>query len=310
MLDIQGKELAKFTGPFFYDIDDKGHPVHKERSVLSEITDIAKVTQDVYVLGSTVSRIAQFDIRRKELLSRAIIDNPSFTMVRWRNYTDLWNNINFGLFLKNSLLISGLTMLFSMILATLTAYALVRYRFPGCNAFSTSILATQMVPGIMFLIPIYIMFVKIYQWTGIPIKGTIPGLVFIYSAFFLPFSVWILRGFFAAIPVSLEEAATIDGCTPIQVFWKIALPLAVPGIVATGVFVFLIAWDELMFAWVLTNEATMTIPVGIRLFVGNFQNRYDLLMAASTVATLPVMILFFLLQKHIVSGLTAGAVKG
>jgi multiple sugar transport system permease protein len=94
------------------------------------------------------------------------------------------------------------------------------------------------------------------------------------------------------------------------VFWKIAFPLSVPGIIATGIFVFLVAWDELIFAWVLTNHDTATIPVGIRLFVGNFQNRYDLLMAASTVATLPVMILFFLLQKHIVSGLTAGAVKG
>ncbi|MBU0581049.1 MAG: carbohydrate ABC transporter permease [Candidatus Margulisbacteria bacterium] len=231
-------------------------------------------------------------------------------MVRWRNYADLWNNLPFGLFVKNSFMVSGLTMLFSMILATLTAYALVRFRFPGSNVFSTSILATQMVPGIMFLLPIYLTFETITRWTGIPIKGTIPGLVFIYATFFLPFSVWILRGFFAAIPVSLEEAATIDGCSPIQVFWKISLPLAVPGIIATGVFVFLIAWDELMFSWVLTSDVTRTIPAGIRLFVGNFQNRFDLLMAASTVTTIPVMVMFFLLQKHIVSGLTAGAVKG
>jgi multiple sugar transport system permease protein len=162
----------------------------------------------------------------------------------------------------------------------------------------------------MFLIPLYIMFVTITLWTGIPIKGTFGGMIFIYSAFFLPFSVWILRGFFAAIPISLEESAKLDGCNAFQVFWKIVLPLSVPGIVATGIFVFLVAWDELMFAWILTNNTTATIPVGIRLFVGNFQNRYDLLMAASTIATLPVMVLFFLLQKHIVSGLTAGAVKG
>ncbi len=309
MLDLNGREVFRTEGPFFYDIDDKGHAVNKGRSVLAEITDITAQSADVYVLGSTVSRLAYFNVKTNTLVERAIIDIPAFTMVRWRNYADLWNNINFGLFLKNSLLISGLTMLFSMLLATITAYALVRFRFPGRTLFSTSILATQMVPGIMFLIPLYIMFVKIYLLTGIPIKGTIAGLVFIYSTFFLPFSVWILRGFFSAIPISLEEAATLDGCTPFQVFWKIAMPLAVPGIVATGVFVFLLAWDELMFAWVLTNEATMTIPVGIRLFVGNFQNRYDLLMAASTVATIPVMILFLALQKHIVSGLTAGAVK-
>jgi multiple sugar transport system permease protein len=145
--------------------------------------------------------------------------------------------------------------------------------------------------------------------TGIPFHGTYWGIIFVYSAFFLPFSVWILRSFFAAIPVALEEAATIDGCNAFQVFTRISLPLAVPGVIATGIFVFLVAWDELMFAWILTNAKTMTVPVGIRLFVGNFQNRFDLMMAAATVATLPVMIIFFLLQRHIVSGLTAGAVK-
>jgi len=167
-----------------------------------------------------------------------------------------------------------------------------------------------MVPGIMFLIPIYSNFVKFSEVTGIPIKGTYWGLIFVYSAFFIPFSIWILRGFFASIPVELEEAARIDGCSPFQVFWLVVLPLAVPGIIATGIYVFLTAWDELIFAWVLTSGDTMTIPVGIRNFVGNYQNRFDLIMAAATVATLPVMAIFFMLQKYIVKGLTAGAVKG
>jgi len=162
----------------------------------------------------------------------------------------------------------------------------------------------------MYLIPLYIMFVKFNEITGIPLKGTFPGIILIYSAFFIPFSIWILRGFFAAIPKELEEAARIDGCSQFQVFWHIVLPLAVPGIIATGVYIFLTAWDELMFAWVLCNADTMTIPVGIRLFVGNYQNRFDLMMAAATVATIPVMVLFFMLQKYIIKGLTAGAVKG
>jgi len=135
-------------------------------------------------------------------------------------------------------------------------------------------------------------------------------MIFIYTAFFTPFSIWILRSFFASIPYELEEAARIDGCNAFQVFYKIVLPLAVPGIIATGIYVFLTAWDELLFAWILTNEQSMTIPIGIRLFVGNYQNRYDLMMAAASVATLPVLVLFFLLQKYIVRGLTAGAVKG
>ncbi|MBN2057252.1 MAG: carbohydrate ABC transporter permease [Candidatus Saganbacteria bacterium] len=231
-------------------------------------------------------------------------------LVRWRNYLDMWKNVNFGLYLKNSLIICGFTMLISMTLSTMAAYALSRFRFPGADLFSNAILATQMIPAIMYLIPLYIMFVKFTLMSGIPVKGTYLGIILIYSAFFTPFSIWILRGFFAAIPKELEEAALIDGCSRFQVFWYIALRLAVPGIIATGIYTFLTAWDELMFAWVLTNADTMTIPVGIRLFVGNYQNRFDLMMAAAVVATLPVVVLFFMLQRHIVRGLTAGAVKG
>ncbi|MFA5113471.1 MAG: carbohydrate ABC transporter permease [Candidatus Margulisiibacteriota bacterium] len=230
--------------------------------------------------------------------------------VHWDNYVDMWKNVNFGLYLKNSLIICGSTMVLAMIFSTLAAYALSRFKFPGADFFSNTILATQMIPAIMYLIPLYIMFVKLTVMTGIPIKGTYWGLILIYSAFFVPFSIWILRGFFASIPKELEEAARIDGCSPLQVFRHVALPLAMPGIIATGIYIFLQAWDELMFAWVLTNGDTMTIPVGIRLFVGNYQNRFDLMMAAATVATIPVVVLFFMLQKHIVRGLTAGAVKG
>ncbi|OGI09620.1 MAG: ABC transporter permease [Candidatus Margulisbacteria bacterium GWF2_35_9] len=233
-----------------------------------------------------------------------------YRLVKWTNYQDLWKNIDFGLYLKNSAIISGFTMIFSMILATLTSYALIRYQFPGNKKFGIAILSTQMIPGIMYLIPLFMMFKLVTDMTGIPIKGTYAGLIFIYTAFFVPFSVWILRSFFASIPVELEESARIDGCNAFQVFYKIVLPLAVPGIIATGIYVFLMAWDELMFAWVLTSGDTLTIPIGIRLFVGNFQNRYDLMLAAATVATVPVLALFFILQKHIVKGLTAGAVKG
>lgn len=231
-------------------------------------------------------------------------------MFKWRNYLEMWKNIDFGLYLKNSLIICTFTMVIAMIFATLAAYSLSRFNFPGNQLFGYLILSTQMVPTILYLIPIYSMFVGFNNLTGIMVKGTYVGLIFIYSAFFLPFTIWILRGFFANIPVELEEAARIDGCGHFTVFLRITLPLAIPGIVATGIYTFLIAWDELMFAWMLTSEATMTIPVGIRNFVGNYQNRFDLMMAAATVATIPVIILFFLLQRHIVKGLTAGAVKG
>jgi len=228
---------------------------------------------------------------------------------RWRNYVDLWRNINFGLYLRNSFIVCSVTTFFAIILSTLAGYSLSRFKFLGKRVINDSILATQMVPGIVFLIPIYLMFVKFHQLTNIQLIGTFPGLIFVYSTFFVPFSVWILQGFFASIPVEIEEAALIDGCSRFMIFLKIAVPLARPGIVATAIYIFLTAWDELMFAWVLTKANTMTIPVGIRLFVGNYQNRYDLMMAAATVATLPILFAFFLMQKHIIRGLTAGAVK-
>jgi multiple sugar transport system permease protein len=260
-------------------------------------------------LGGSSGNLYKYDQAAGKIIAQTKLPRGHL-LVRWHNYVDMWRNVNFGLYLKNSLIICGFTMFFAMIFSTLAAYALSRFRFPGSDLFSNSILATQMIPAIMYLIPLYIMFVKFTVLTGIPVKGTYSGMILIYSAFFIPFSIWILRGFFAAIPRELEEAALIDGCSRFKVFWHIALPLAIPGIIATGIYIFLTAWDELMFAWVLTNADTMTIPVGIRLFVGNYQNRFDLMMAAATVATLPVVVLFFSLQKYIVKGLTAGAVKG
>jgi multiple sugar transport system permease protein len=261
------------------------------------------------MLGSTNGRLTFLGLDNYKINSTLTI-KPGHLLFRWMNYVDMWYNIDFGLYLRNSLIICGISMMIAMIFATMAAYAFSRFKFPGADLFGNLILATQMIPAIMYLIPIYIMFVKFNEVTGIPLKGTLVGIILIYSAFFIPFSIWILRGFFAAIPKELEEAARIDGCTQIQVFWHVVLPLAVPGIIATGVYIFLTAWDELMFAWVLCNADTLTIPVGIRLFVGNYQNRFDLMMAAATVATIPVMVLFFMLQKYIIKGLTAGAVKG
>ncbi len=260
-------------------------------------------------LGASLGRLYKKDIRSNKVVMQTRLSKGHF-LVRFNNYIDMWKSVNFGLYLRNSIIICGITMFVAMIFATFAAYALSRFRFPGSDLFSNTILATQMIPMIMYLIPIYIMFVRFTAMSGIQVKGTFPGIILIYSAWFLPFSIWILRGFFAAIPKELEEAALIDGCSRLRVFWHVALPLARPGIIATGIYVFLNAWDELMFAWVLTNADTMTIPVGIRLFVGNYQNRFDLMMAAATVATIPVVVLFFMLQKHIVRGLTAGAVKG
>lgn len=229
----------------------------------------------------------------------------------YENYIEMWQNINFFQYFKNSVIICSATTLIALCIATLAGYAVSRYKFPGANIFGATVLATQMVPGIMFLLPLYLMFIKIQETLGIRLINTYQGIIIVYSAFFIPFSIWILRGFFASIPVELEEAAIIDGCSKMGAFVRVVLPLARVGIIATGIYIFLMAWDELLFAWALTTSTEVaTIPVGIRLYVGNYQNRYDLLMAAGCVTTLPVLIIFFGLQKHFITGMTAGAVKG
>lgn len=230
---------------------------------------------------------------------------------QWHNYRNLWETINFGQYFKNSLIICTATMLISCFLAILAGYALARYRFPGSGLFGISVIGTQMIPGIMFLLPIYLLFLNIKDTLGLPMVDTYWGMVLVYSAFYTPMSIWIIRSFFVSIPKDLEESARIDGCNRIQAFVRVILPLSLPGIIAMCVYIFLTAWDELMFAWVLTTTPEVqTIPVGIRLFVGQYTNRYDLLMSAATVVTLPVIITFFLSQKYFISGMTAGAVKG
>ena len=224
------------------------------------------------------------------------------------NYPDMWSRVRFGTFLLNSLIICGTTTLIATLLASLTGYALARFRFPGADLLSMSVLGTQLIPGTLFLIPLFLTFLTLKNLTGLPLVGSNFGAIVLYTGFFLPMSLFILRGFFAAIPPDLEEQAMVDGCTRFGAFWRIALPLVGPGLVSTAVYVFLTAWDELVFAWVLNVQ---TIPVGIRLFTGvaGSQNRYELMAAAAVVVTLPVAATFFLLQKRFVSGLTAGAVK-
>ncbi len=225
---------------------------------------------------------------------------------RFQNYVDLWDQVNFGLYFRNSLIVCSITTAIVTLLATFAGYALARFRFPGADTFGMAVLTTQLIPGILFLLPLYQIFIYIKRHAGVPLVGTNLGAVVLYIGFYLPLSLWILRGFFANIPKDLEEAALVDGCTQFGAFWRISLPLAAPGIVATAIYVFLTAWDELLFAWVLNVK---TIPVGIRLYVGQYTNRFDLMMAASVVVTIPVLLMFFFMQKQMISGLTAGAVK-
>lgn len=263
------------------------------------------------VVAITVFPVIWMAVSSLQTNTNLLNGEVSLATLQWRNYVDMWRNIKFGVFFRNSIIVCGLTMLCATMFATLAGYALARFRFPGADVFGVGIMGTQMIPGIMFLLPIYLTFVQIKRSLGIPMVNTYWGIIGVYTAFYTPLSIWIMRSFFAAIPRELEESAQCDGCSRFRAFWQVALPLAVPGLIATAVYVFLTAWDELLFAWALTTDTSVqTIPVGIRLYVGQYQNRYDLLMAASTVVSIPVAAAFFATQRYLIRGLTAGAVKG
>jgi len=231
--------------------------------------------------------------------------------LRFENYRDIWINVDFFNYFRNSLIVCGLTTLISTACALCAAYALARFRFRGSNAFSLSITVTQVIPGMLFFLPLYMLYRDMGESWGLPMLDSIHGLVFLYVALFTPACIWIMRGFFVAIPRELEDAAVMDGCSRFGAFVRIVLPISAPGIIATATFVFLLAWDELFFAWVLTSSPDVqTIPVGIRLFISQFQHRYDLMMAAGAVSTVPVLLAFFAGQRYFVKGLAAGAVKG
>lgn len=231
--------------------------------------------------------------------------------LRWQNYRDIWINVDFFSFFRNSLVVCGLTTLISTACALCAAYALARFRFRGARAVSLSFTVTQVIPGMLFFLPLYMLYRNVGEAWGLQMLDSMHGLVFLYVALFTPASIWIMRGFFVSIPRELEDAAVMDGCSRFGAFVRVVLPISAPGIVATATFVFLLAWDELFFAWVLTSSPDVqTVPVGIRLFINQFQHRHDLMMAAGAVSTLPMLIAFFAGQRYFIKGLAAGAVKG
>lgn len=230
---------------------------------------------------------------------------------QWQNYADMWVNVDFFNFLKNSLIVCVTTTVIATLTATFAAYALARFRFRGSDTISLGITVTQVIPGMLFFLPLYMLYRNLGVNWNFQMLDSYRGLIFLYVALFTPASIWIMRGYFVSIPRELEDAAVIDGCSRFGAFVRIVLPISAPGIIATATFIFLLAWDELFFAWALTSSPEVqTIPVGIRLFVGQFQHRYDLMMAAATVCTLPVLIAFFACQRFFIKGMTAGAVKG
>ena len=226
------------------------------------------------------------------------------------NYSRIWKSIPLLHYIKNSLIVCAATVLLSLCLSVPASYGMSRFRFKGKQTFSASVLATQLFPGITMLLPIYTMYVNFTKATGIPMIKTLHGLVIAFATFGIPYSIWMLKSYFDSIPIELDQAAMIDGCSRVQAVFKIILPLVVPGIIATGLYVFLLAWNNILFSGVLTDQATRTFATGLQEFSSESSTEYGQLMAACSVTTLPIVLLFFIFQRYFVSGLTGGAVKG
>ncbi|RDG35084.1 carbohydrate ABC transporter permease [Streptomyces corynorhini] len=226
-----------------------------------------------------------------------------------RPYFDIWDTVPLARYFVNSLIVAGSATVLSVVIAVFSAYAVSRYRFRGKRVFTVTVLSTQMFPGILFLLPLFLIFVNIGNTTGIALYGSRGGLILTYLTFSLPFSIWMLIGYFDSIPRDLDEAAMVDGCGAFGALLRVVVPAATPGIVAVCVYAFMTAWGEVLFASVMTNDATRTLAVGLQGYATQNDVYWNQVMAASLVVSVPVVAGFLLLQRYLVAGLTAGAVK-
>jgi multiple sugar transport system permease protein len=224
-------------------------------------------------------------------------------------YAQIWSTIPLLHYFTDSVIVSVSSTAISVLLAIFAGYAISRFAFRGRRVFSLAVLSTQMFPGILFLLPLYLIYVNLGQVTGIHLYGSFLGLIITYLTFALPFSVWMLAGYFSSIPRDIEEAAMVDGTSQWGALFRVVLPVARPGIIAVSVFSFMTAWGEVLFASVLTTTSTRTLGIGLQEYATMGNTDWNQLMAASVVVSVPIVIAFLALQRYLVRGLTAGAVK-
>ncbi len=251
-----------------------------------------------------VTRIITISLRPgDQLLSTSLAFIPDGASLR--NYAHLLIETQFLRWMLNSLVVSLVVTATGVAFASTAGYALSRYRFAGKGAMLSGLLVTQMFPATMLLLPLYVVLIKLH------LLNSYLGIIIIYTATALPFCVWQMKGYYDTIPFALEEAARIDGATPWQTFTRVIFPLAAPALVITALFSFMTAWNEYVVANVVLQDTELyTLPLGLKMFQGSMQTQWGLYAAGSLLVSVPVVALFLILSRYLISGLTLGAVKG
>ena len=220
-------------------------------------------------------------------------------------YRLLMESTPFLTYMRNSGIVAISTCVIALAVATTAAYSFSRVPFRGKGVMLFGFLITQLFPSVLLVLPLFLIM------RSLGILNTPPALILAHSTFAVPFSTWMLTGFFNAIPRELDEAATIDGCNRLQIFRHVLLPLSAPGVAAALTYIFIYSWNEFIYALTFTADLrARTLPVGLQTFMGEFIIRWDLLTAGGVITALPIVFFFMLVQRQLIAGLTAGAVKG
>lgn len=249
-----------------------------------------------------------------EIGGREAVYIPS--ALRWDAYQELFdaNNPAFQDFFTNiinTIKVAVPTSLIAVFLSVLGSYAIARLHFRGKNLLLNGILLVYLFPGVLLIIPLFAMLARIGDAIGFNIQDNLAVLVLTYLAQTLPVALYMLTNYFRTIPDEIEQAALIDGCSRFEVMWRITLPLAVPALITVGIYTFMIAWNEFLYAMVFLNDHNLfTMPLKISTIFNDPDPRPHVVMAASTIMTIPIILLFLLMERHLTEGLTAGGVKG
>jgi len=276
----------------------------KRKKIIIKILTYLFLTVITFIVVYPILQLVSISLRPgNKLLSTDLSIIPEGAS--FDSFVKLFTERPFLVWIRNSLYVSFVVTITGVILAAFSGYAMSRYNYFGKKATMLGLLTTQMFPATMLLLPMYIMLVKL------GLINSYLGVIIIYSATALPFCIWQMKGYYDTIPTSLEEASFIDGCSHFSAFYRVILPLAGPALVITALFSFMTAWSEFVVAAQILQETDLwTLPLGLKSFEDNMTSEWGLYAAASLMVSIPVIALFLLLSKWLVSGLTLGSIKG